>query len=157
MNHTTALARIILTIVMACSLISAAAGPAAAKETPPELTRAQQVRELVLKQREKVLAHVAAIMAGEKPASEPRQIEPAGEDAATAEDGEPEDGEAEVAEPEDGEPEGGEDIGGEGEEVDELPDTGVGRAHDAGGGSSALMVLFGILATIGASARRLCT
>jgi len=155
-KRTSAVVRLVATAVLAVSLTAAAAGPAAAKNTPNDLTRAQQVRELVLKQREKVLAQIAAIMSGETEKSQQDQVEIVEADGVTAEDGEPEGSEPESEEPEDGEAEDGEAEDGEGEDEDvlELPETGVGYPRGADGASSALLAVFGILAAVGLSVRR---
>jgi hypothetical protein len=119
--------RFVTAIVVAVGLSVAAGSPSAAQDDEENgRTAAQDVRELVLKQRERVLAHVAAIMAGEEEDAEPAEIaeieEPEdgeGEDG-EGEDGEGEDGEAEDGEAEDGEAEDGEaeGVGGEGEECE---------------------------------------
>jgi len=165
---------------MALSLTVAISGPVAAEDEADELSAAEQVRELVLKQREKVLAQVAAIFAGEDEEDEPelREIEEfEGEDEAEdgePEDGEPEDGEPEDGEPEDGEPEDGEPedgVGGEGEDEEEdgegegedegededlskLPKTGIGQLAGAGGSLPALIAAAGAFAAGGLSLRR---
>lgn len=167
-NRTSAIVRRVATAIVSVSLIAAVAGSTAAKETGPEQTRAQQVRELVLKQREKVLAQIEAIMAGQKDRSQQAASEPAEEPASADEASEPE---GEEAEPEgaeieeaeeaegdeaDAEAEGDEAEEGESEEEDvsELPDTGTGRSHGAETPSSPLMAALGVLAAAGIGMRR---
>jgi len=174
-NRTSAIVRRVATAIVSVSLIAAVAGSTAAKETGPEQTRAQQVRELVLKQREKVLAQIEAIMAGQKDRSQQAASEPAEEPASADEASEPE-GEASEPEGEEAEPEGAEieeaeeaegdeaDAEAEGDEaeegeseeedVSELPDTGTGRSHGAETPSSPLMAALGVLAAAGIGMRR---
>ncbi len=169
-------ARLVATVAMALSLTAAISAPVAAEDEPDDRSAAEEVRELVLKQREKVLAQIAAIMAGEDDDEEPklREIEEFEGEAEAEdgeaedgepEDGEPEDGEAEDGEPEDGEPEDGEGVGGEGEdgeedgegedeEVNEVPGTGVGHLAGAGGALPALIAAAGAFAAAGLSLRR---
>jgi hypothetical protein len=114
--------RFVAAIVVAVGLSVAAGSPSAAQDDEENgRTAAQEVRELVLKQRERVLAHVAAIMAGDEKDTESAEIaeieEPEdGEGEGEGEDGEAEDGEGEDGEAEDGE---GEDEGEDGEGEDE--------------------------------------
>jgi hypothetical protein len=112
--------RFLAAVVVAVGLSVAAGAPSAAQDDEENgRTAAQEVRELVLKQRERVLAHVAAIMAGNREDDESAEMAKIEE----AEDGEGEDGEAEDGEGEDGE---GEDEGEDGEGEDEGEDEGVG-------------------------------
>ena len=166
MKRTSTVVRLLVIGMMVVSLTVVAAGPATAQRESHQLTRAQQVRELVLKQREKVLAQIEAIMSGQKAAPEGAQIEPAASQEAdaegdsAAESSEPDGGEDEGAEPESGEeaaePDGGGEEDGEGEEVDvlELPETGIGPSHGAIGSSPALVAALGALAMVCLCARR---
>jgi hypothetical protein len=105
--------RFVAAIVVAVGLSVAAGSPSAAQDDEENgRTAAQEVREQVLKQRERVLAHVAAIMAGDEKDTDSAEIAEIEE----PEDGEGEDGEAEDGEGEDGE---GEDEGEDGEGEDE--------------------------------------
>jgi hypothetical protein len=116
--------RFVAAIVVAVGLSVAAGSPSAAQDDEENVrTSAQEVRELVLKQRERVLAHVAAIMAGDEKDTEPAEIAEIEEpEDGEGEDGEGEDGEGEDGEGEDGEGEDGEGedegVGGEGEECE---------------------------------------
>ena len=102
------LMRFVAVIVIALGLSVAAGSPSAAQDDEESgRTAAEEVRELVLKQRERVLAHVAAIMAREE--EDPESAELDTEEAAEGED-EGEDGEGE----DEGEDEG---VGGEDCEV----------------------------------------
>ena len=168
-------ARLVATAAMALSLTVAISGPAAAEDEPAELSAAEEVRALVLKQRVKVLAQIDAIFAGNEKEAEAEKfqaeiVEPEDGEAEDGEpedgepeDGEPEGGEAEDGEPEDGEPEGDEGVGGEeedgegegeDEEVDEMPGTGVGHLAGAGGSLPALIAAAGAFAAGGLSLRR---
>ncbi len=115
------LMRFVAAIVVAVGLSVAAGNPSAAQDDEENgRTAAQEVRELVLKQRERVLAHVAGIMAGDEEDTESAEIaeieEPEeGEDGEGEDEGE--DGEGEDGEGEDGEGEDGEGVGGEDCEV----------------------------------------
>jgi hypothetical protein len=165
MKRTSAVARPLAIVIMVVSLIVIAAGPASAQRQPPQTMKAQQVRELVLKQREKVLAQIAVIMSGQKAAPEKRQIEPAPPEEAQAAESE---STAESGEPDGGESDGGESVGGEGDEggaddedgdgeavgVQELPETGVGSAHGANKWSLAFLAGLGGMATVGLGLRR---
>jgi hypothetical protein len=160
MKQTSTVVRLLAIGMMVVSLTVVAADPATAQRESQHLTRAQQVRELVLKQREKVLAQIEAIMSGQK-AAEGAQIEPAASQEAEAEATEEADSAAESSEPDGGEDEGAEPDGGgeedgEGEEVDvlELPETGIGPSHGAIGSFPALAAAFGALAMVCLSARR---
>jgi hypothetical protein len=116
MMRTFSVMRIVAAVVAAMWLSMAAGSPSAAQDDEEHgRTAAQDVRELVLKQRERVLAYVAAIMAGDEEETESaeKDTDEAAEGEDEAEDGEAEDGEAEDGEGEDeGEDEG---VGGEGE------------------------------------------
>ena len=123
--------RFLAAIVVAMGLAVAAGSPSAARDDVDQgRTAAQEVRQLVLKQRERVLAYVAAIMAGDEEESESAEIdideasegededaeeegEDDGEDEDEGEDGEDEgEDEGVGGEAEDCEPQGGEDVGG---------------------------------------------
>jgi hypothetical protein len=112
--------RIVVAVVAAMWLSVAAGSPSAAQDDEENgRTAAQEVRELVLKQRERVLGHVAVIMAGDE-----ERTESAEKDVDEADEGEDEDedgeGEDEDGEDEDGEGDDeGEDEGDEGEDEDE--------------------------------------
>ena len=99
--------------------LSVAAGSPSAAQDDEEngRTAADEVRDLVLNQREQVLDDIASIMAGDDEGAESAETE-ADEavEGEEAEDGEPEDGEGEDGEGEDGEPEDGEPEDGEGED-----------------------------------------
>jgi hypothetical protein len=114
MMRTFALLRIIVAGLAVLALNVAAVELTGAHDEP-EMADAQIIRDLVRAHRERVLDHIAAIMAGEREDAEPRVIEDAEPEDGEADDGEPEDGEAEDGEPEDGEPEGDDEAGGEGE------------------------------------------
>ena len=101
--------RMVVAGVAALSLTIALIGPAVAEDEPASRPSAEEIRELVLEQRAKVLAQIAAILAREDEDAKGAEI-------AEIEDGEPEDGEAEDGEPEDGEPEDGEPEDGEPED-----------------------------------------
>jgi hypothetical protein len=124
MMRTFMVMRLVAAFVVALGLSMAVGSPSAAQDDEENgRTAAQEVRELVLKQRERVLAHIAAIMAGGDERAESAETE--ADEAAEgeeAEDGEGEDGEPEDGEPEDGEPEDGEGedegVGGEDCELD---------------------------------------
>jgi hypothetical protein len=136
--------RIVAAVVAAMWLSMAAGSPSAAQDDEEHgRTAAQDVRELVLKQRERVLAYVAAIMAGDEEETESaeKDSDEASEDE--AEDGEGEDGEGED-EGEDGEEDGEEDgadegedegVGGEAEECE--PQSGEAVGGDAEGDAAA--------------------
>src|SRR5918998_539420 len=67
--------RFVAAIVVAVGLSVAAGSPSAAQDDEENSrTAAQEVRELVLKQRERVLAHVAAIMAGDREDADSAEI-----------------------------------------------------------------------------------
>lgn len=147
---------------MAAGLAAAVAAPAAAQSEPAIPTGAREIRELVLKHRERVLARVDALLAGAGPTSRSGRTDaaksggvaevgdPDGDagteptepevEAGEPEGGEPEDASAsEESEPESDEPEDGaaedgepEDGAAEDEEVSELPDTGSGRGSPHG-------------------------
>jgi hypothetical protein len=128
--------RFVAAIVVAVGLSVAAGNPSAAQDDEENgRTAAQEVRERVLKQRERVLAHVTAIMAGDEEDSESAEIAEIEE----PEDGEGEDGEAEDGEAEDGEGEDGEGedegVGGEGEECE--PQGGEAAGGEAEDGAAA--------------------
>ena len=110
--------RIVAAVVAAMWLSVAAGSPSAAQDDEENgQTAAQEVRELVLKQRERVLAHVAAIMAGDEDRTESAEndVDEADEGEDEAEDGEGED-EAEDGE---GDDEGEDEGDDEGEDEDE--------------------------------------
>ncbi len=153
-NRMSGLLRLVAVVALTMSLMAAVAGSTAAKDSRPEQTRAQQVRELVVKQREKVLAQIEAIFSGQQDRSQHAESAPADESATADEAVEPE---GEGAEPEGAEIEEAEEAeGGEGEEeeVSELPDTGTGPSRGAETPSATLMAALGGLAAAGLGVRR---
>jgi hypothetical protein len=168
-KQTSTFVRLLAIFVIGFSLVTVLAQSAAAKREPPPVPTAQQVRELVLKHREDVLARIAAIMSGKKDAGQYAQVEPAPEDGAATEASEPEETEAEAAEPEGDEAEGeestaeeaegaaGESEEGEGadEEVTELPETGIGSPHGIDSAGAVLMAILGLLGGIAVGLRRM--
>jgi hypothetical protein len=112
------LMRLVAAFVVASGLSMAVGGPSAAQDDEENgRTAADEVRDLVLNQREQVLDDIASIMAGDDEGAESAETD-ADEavEGEEAEDGEPEDGEGEDGEGEDGEPEDGEPEDGEGED-----------------------------------------
>jgi hypothetical protein len=110
------LMRLVAAIVIALGLSVAAGSPSAAQDDEESgRTAAEDVRELVLKQRERVLAHVAAIMAGDEEDAESAEIDT--DEAAEGEDEGEEEGEDGEGEDE-GEDEEGEDEGVGGEDCE---------------------------------------
>jgi hypothetical protein len=127
MMRTFCVMRVVAAVVAAMWLSVAAGSPSAAQDDEENgRTAADEVRDLVLNQREQVLDDIASIMAGDDEGAESAETE-ADEavEGEEAEDGEPEDGEGEDGEGEDGEPEDGEGEDGE-PEVGEGEDEGVG-------------------------------
>jgi hypothetical protein len=133
MMRTFSVMRIVAAVIAAMWLSMAAGSPSAAHDDEEHgRTAAQDVRELVLKQRERVLAYVAAIMAGDEEETESAEkaTDEASEDEAEDGEGEGEDGE------EDGEDEGeDEGVGGEAEECE--PQGGEAVGGDAEGDAAA--------------------
>jgi hypothetical protein len=160
MRQTSAVARLVAIVVMVVSLTSVVASPAVAQREPHPMTKAQQVRELVLKQREKVLAQIEAIMAGKKTTSQDAQTASADEGGATIEASAPDAGEAAGDEAAGDEAAGGEpdaaggEADGEGVDVQELPETGIGISRSANGMSPALLAALGALSMICLGVRR---
>jgi len=129
------LMRLVAAFVVASGLSMAVGGPSAAQnDEENERTATENVRDLVLNQREQVLDDIASIMAGDDEGAESAETE-ADEavEGEEAEDGEPEDGEGEDGEPEDGEPEDGEgeDEGVGGEDCELAPGGAVGGEEDS--------------------------
>jgi len=129
------LMRLVAAFVVASGLSMAVGGPSAAQDDEEnERTATENVRDLVLNQREQVLDDIASIMAGDDEGAESAETE-ADEavEGEEAEDGEPEDGEGEDGEPEDGEPEDGEgeDEGVGGEDCELAPGGAVGGEEDS--------------------------
>ena len=127
--------RLVAAFVVASGLSMAVGGPSAAQDDEEnERTATENVRDLVLNQREQVLDDIASIMAGDDEGAESAETE-ADEavEGEEAEDGEPEDGEGEDGEPEDGEPEDGEgeDEGVGGEDCELAPGGAVGGEEDS--------------------------
>jgi hypothetical protein len=118
MMRTFCVMRVVAAVVAAMWLSVAAGSPSAAQDDEENgRTAADEVRDLVLNQREQVLDDIASIMAGDDEGAESAETE-ADEavEGEEAEDGEPEDGEGEDGEGEDGEGEDGEPEDGEGED-----------------------------------------
>jgi hypothetical protein len=118
MMRTFCVMRVVAAVVAAMWLSVAAGSPSAAQDDEENgRTAADEVRDLVLNQREQVLDDIASIMAGDDEGAESAETD-ADEavEGEEAEDGEPEDGEGEDGEGEDGEPEDGEPEDGEGED-----------------------------------------
>jgi hypothetical protein len=116
MMRTFCVMRVVAAVVAAMWLSVAAGSPSAAQDDEENgRTAADEVRDLVLNQREQVLDDIASIMAGDDEGAESAETD-ADEavEGEEAEDGEPEDGEGEDGEGEDGEPEDGEPEDGEG-------------------------------------------
>jgi hypothetical protein len=138
--------RIVVAVIVAMALGMSAAGHSTAQDDEDNRrTMAEDVRELVFdqseravkqrqlmfKQRERVLAHIASTIAGEEEGTESQERQLSQEADFDVEDGEPEDGEPEDGEPEDGEPEDGEPEDGEpedGEPEDGEPEDGEDEA-----------------------------
>ena len=110
--------RVVAAVVAAMWLSVAAGSPSAAQDDEENgRTAADEVRNLVLNQREQVLDDIASIMAGDDEGAESAEtVADEAVEGEEAEDGEPEDGEGEDGEPEDGEGEDGEPEDGEGED-----------------------------------------
>jgi hypothetical protein len=137
MMRTFSVMRIVAAVIAAMWLSMAAGSPSAAHDDEEHgRTAAQDVRELVLKQRERVLAYVAAIMAGDEEETESAEkaTDEASEDEAEDGEGEGEGGEEDGEE--DGEDEGeDEGVGGEAEECE--PQGGEAVGGDAEGDAAA--------------------
>jgi hypothetical protein len=130
MMRTFCVMRVVAAVVAAMWLSVAAGSPSAAQDDEENgRTAADEVRDLVLNQREQVLDDIASIMAGDDEGAESAETE-ADEavEGEEAEDGEPEDGEGEDGEPEDGE---GEDEGVGGEDCELAPGGAVGGEEDS--------------------------
>lgn len=151
-------ARLAATVMLAVSLLACAAVSVAARDEPPGQAQgrpgtpatAEQIRELVRKQRERVLARIEAAFTGETATGQPTQLEliqtqrervlaqiedvfatneAAAEPAVQAE---PAETDAEAAEPEGGEPEGAEPEGAEAEDGE--PEDGEAEGDEGVGG-----------------------
>jgi len=118
MMRTFCVMRVVAAVVAAMWLSVAAGSPSAAQDDEENgQTAADEVRNLVLNQREQVLDDIASIMAGDDEGAESAEtVADEAVEGEEAEDGEPEDGEGEDGEPEDGEGEDGEPEDGEGED-----------------------------------------
>src|SRR5215203_1613604 len=119
------LMRLVAAFVVASGLSIVVGSPSAAQDDDENgRTAAENVRDLVLNQREQVLDDIASIMAGDDEGAESAETE-ADEavEGEEAEDGEPEDGEGE-----DGE---GEDEGVGGEDCELAPGGAVGGEEDS--------------------------
>jgi hypothetical protein len=160
-RHLSTILRLVALVVLVCGMVVSAIAPASAEREPPPRTSAQQVRELVWKHREEVLARIGAILHRDKTAESYAQVEPAEDEAAEAEDAdaEEEDGEAEDTEGDEGEEAEGEYGEAEDEsaevEVEELPDAGSGRVRTAASVGAGLISLLSALTAIGLRSRRL--
>src|SRR5215207_5270818 len=123
------LMRLVAAFVVASGLSMAVGGPSAAQDDEENgRTAADEVRNLVLNQREQVLDDIASIMAGDDEGAESAEtVADEAVEGEEAEDGEPEDGEGEDGEPEDGE---GEDEGVGGEDCELAPGGAVGGEED---------------------------
>lgn len=154
-TRTSKVARVAATMVLAGSLLAGATGGVAARDEPPGPkgmpATAEQIRELVRKQRERVLARIEAAFTGETATGRQSQLEliqaqrervlahiedvfaaneaaaaAEPDQAAQAEPAEPEVTESEGGEAEDGEPEGAEAEDGEAEDGEPEGDEGAG-------------------------------
>ena len=165
MTTRTTVTRLVMSGVLAICVLAVAveAGEAEPDRRPP--SRAAEIREMVLKHRERVLARIEAILLANEAASEQGQGEPVatedpvpsetesggaarGEEGGGEAEGEGGSEEGEGAEGE--EPEGGE---GEDEEVLELPDTGVGGSGQHAGALPAVLAIVAGVAAFGLSLR----